>query len=202
MRLGGVRICRVQLVQRPRARLQLRGPVLVPLKTTSNVAVPVQGKSRWGGGRVVEEHDVVVAARSAVAAPLGAGEDEELALLVDGADERERRVPPCGGDVEVVGGVADDVEAGDLLRVAEVVRAAVGADGVVGVDVQIGEEHSWHGRAGGNGDCFLKGVLHSGLGRSQRQCDGVVAFVFQDDVFEHGVRPAQRGNFRLFSKDG
>ena len=79
----------------------------------SNERHTLPSRSNGNSGVVVaQEHDVVVAARARASAPLGAGVADERAGPVQLVDERHRRVPARLGDVEVVRGVAEHVEAG------------------------------------------------------------------------------------------
>lgn len=133
-------IRRVELVERPSAGL---GDVagshrFVPFEGTGDVAVLVEGELAVSGG---EEDDIVVAANAGVAAPFRTGVDlsgkgwsvraqemlrrqthREATRLVGFIDESDRSVPVLLGDVEVVRGIAYDVEPGALLSVREVVE--------------------------------------------------------------------------------
>ena len=57
-------------------------------------------------------------------------------------NQLHRLIPALLGDIEVVGGVAEHIEAGDIAAVAEVVERVVGAHGVIGVHMQVGVQRA------------------------------------------------------------
>jgi hypothetical protein len=116
-----MRICGIDFVKRPSTRLQFCGTVFVPFKTTCYIALSVKRKLGWVRNGIVKENHVVVTASCAVSTPFRSREHDELALLVDRMDKRKCGFPFGGGDIEVVGCIAYNVEAGNLLSVGEVV---------------------------------------------------------------------------------
>lgn len=59
----------------------------------------------------------MVSSCSRVAAPLRAWVDDQFAWLVDVANDLESFIPPFFRDIEVVGCITYDVEAGDFLGI-------------------------------------------------------------------------------------
>ena len=134
---GIVRVNVPEIFQRPDRRLD--GAALhfrVPFERPRRLAGAVE---RELGLAAVQEDDVVVAAGAGVAAPFRPGEADELAFGVQAVDQVDGGVPVLLGDVEVVGGVAEHVEAGDIASVGEIVFGVVDADRVLGVHMQVGE---------------------------------------------------------------
>ncbi len=149
MPFGVLGIGGVQLVHRPGPRLDGAGGELVPLEGAHQPPLVVEGEL---GLAVMQEHHVAVAARTRVATPLGAGITNKSPRFVEFVDQLDRLVPALLGDIEVVGGVAEYIEPGDIATVAEVVQGVVGAHRVIGVHMQVGVERTQRstGRVDGN----------------------------------------------------
>src|SRR5450830_1321212 len=128
------RIRGVQLVHRPGARLDGAGGELVPFERAHQPPLVVE---RELGFSIMQEHHIAVAASAGVAAPFGAGVTHEAARFVEFMNQLDRLVPALLGDVEVVGGVAEDIKAGDITAVTEVVECVIGAHGIIGVHMQV-----------------------------------------------------------------
>jgi hypothetical protein len=142
---GIIGIGGIQFVDRPCARLQRAGGEFVPFKGAHQAALVVEREARFA---VAQEHDVAVAAGAGVAAPFGARIADKASRLVEFVDQFHRLVPAAFGDVEIVGGVAQHIEAGDVAAVAQVIAGVVGADGVVRVHMQVGVQRAQRAVAG------------------------------------------------------
>jgi hypothetical protein len=104
-----VSICGIKLVKLPSFRLQLRRPILIPLEATSYITMLVEWKFGMGYILVVKKHDIVISTCCTVTTLFRSRQNDEFALLVDGANERKCGFPFCGSDVEVVGYVSHDI---------------------------------------------------------------------------------------------
>ena len=80
--------------------------VLVPFEGPDGVAFLVEREFR---GLAVQEDHVVIAAGATVAAPFRARITDELAVLVEAVDQFDGFIPTLPGNLEIVGGVAEDV---------------------------------------------------------------------------------------------
>lgn len=92
----------------------------------------------------------MVAARRRIAAPFGAGIADETPRLVETVDQRHRVVPRHLGDVEIVGGVPQHVQPRHVAAIGQIVQGVVGAHRIVGMDVQIGVQHTRRGGVDGD----------------------------------------------------
>ena len=89
------------------------------------------------GAALAAEEDVAVAAHAGVARPLVAGQADEAAGLVELGRQPVELRPERVGDLEVVALVADDVDEGQVARVAEIALRRAHADGLAALPVQV-----------------------------------------------------------------
>ncbi len=182
---------RVEFVERPGAGRDLvRAHILAPFEGARVFALAPHGKQRLA---VAEEDDVMVAARAGIAAPFGAGIADEIAVDADRPHIGDGCAPAGGGDLEIIGRVAEHVEAGDVAAIGEIVDGVVCADRIVRMDMQIAVENAIDRGGGINGDEGLVRRDGALTGHAGANCE--FARRLGRDVVDAQDRPALGGKF-------
>src|SRR5712692_891641 len=125
----------IEFLYRPGTRLD--GPrfhVFVPFKRTHDIACLIERKL---GYTTMQEYHIMVTASTGVAVPFRTGITHKFAVLVDLIDEFDRLVPACLGNIEVVGGIAQHIKPGDVTPIGQVVGRIIGANGIIGMHMEI-----------------------------------------------------------------
>lgn len=114
------------------------GGVFVPIENAQAASVGGERETNL----LAEEDHVAITADRARSAPLGAWEAEETALGMEFTADPNGVRPAVGADVEIVRRVTGDIEGGRVAREAQHGPGGVHADGVLRMDVQIGEQRT------------------------------------------------------------